>query len=606
MRNALGPGAASRLLAGLLLVSIAGIAPAACGGSKTDAASAESATLPPDVASISIFVVKDRSTDPYVVNAVSAVSEQLTRAGYKVVDNEKSAEAFARVSVDKQREESIVQIQVGGKTLESYKVTVKLDLVDRDGAAIDNAVGDYSSNDEKADAEAVAAMVSKLSGSARLAAYAKSTREARAARAKKEEEERKVADAEAKDRATKEEQRKQDQAARDRAEGSLREANNLKRDIDQIRKSGAEAIPDDKLKGLEKAIGALRKDAPDSAAYYSYYLTQYTLENAFWQSDTDAPRTIGTTLASEVVTSGASDGKKLTLNFNAKAGHCYTVLMRYKTTTGREEINKLDWKARAGNTNIQRYYYTRYSDEPDVMRMVGACATKDTPVTLTADLVFAGTKNALRYAVVGSPKDKFPVHLATYASIEIGDKCDYDAWHNLWVDPIPGSLVYDGTEPFLVSSPDRAGGGWVTLLSATMGQPRAQKKELVTAPPRTVKFSTQFKFPGCSRETAEHADSIRFQKCHAQIDAKYKGQWDAAERARDNAITYLARRAAEAQLNRIDEADENDREKLCKPIEDQIAKKWEAAFNKIVDKYTDAPLKSPVDRAGAMLSQANR
>ncbi|MCK6588233.1 MAG: hypothetical protein L6Q76_11660, partial [Polyangiaceae bacterium] len=339
-------------------------------------------------------------------------------------------------------------------------------------------------------------------------------------------------------------------------------------------------------------------------AYYNYHLTQYRLENAFWQSDADTPKTIGTALASDVVTSGASDGKTLNVTFNAKAGHCYTALMRYKTTTGREEINKLDWKARAGNSNLQRYYYMRYSDEPDVMRMAGTCATKDTPVTLTAELVFAGTKNALRYTIVGSPKDKFPVHLATYTGIDIGDKCDYDAWQNLWLDPIPGSLVYDGTEPFLVSSPDRAGGGWVTLLNATMGQPRAMKKELVTAPPKTVKFSTQFKFPGCSRDAAEHADSIRFQKCHAQIDAKYKGQWDAAERARDNAITYLARRAAEAQLNRIDEADENDRQKLCKPIEDQIAKKWEAAFNKIVDKYTDSPLKSPVDRAGAMHSQA--
>jgi hypothetical protein len=607
MRNALGLGAAaSRLFAGLLLVSIAGIAPAACGGSKSNAASAESAPLPPDVATVSIFVVKSGSSDSYSVNAAAAVSEQLTRAGYKVVDNEKSAEAFARLDVNKTREESIVQIQVGGKTLESYKVTLNLDLVDRDGTAIDKVSGEYSSDDEKADPDAVAAMVNKLSGSARLAAYAKSTKEARAARQKKEQEERKTAEAEEKDRAEKEAQAKQDQAARTRAEGSLRTADNLKRDIDAVRKNGAEAIPNDKLVALEKAIEALKKDAPDSAAYYSYYHTQYTIENAWWQSEADAPKTIGTTLASDIVTSGASDGKKLNVTFNAKAGHCYTAIMRYKTTTGREEINKIEWAARAGNSNLQRYYYTRHSDEPDVQRMAGTCVTKDTPVTLTADLVFAGTKNALRYAVVGSPKTKFPVHLATYSSISVGDKCDYDAWYQLWADPIPGSLVYDGTEPFLVASPDRAGGTWVTLYNATLGDVRSQKKELATEPPKAVKFSTQFKFPGCNRDSAEHADSIRFQKCHAQIDAKYKGQWEAAERARDNALTYLARRAAEAQLKRLDEADDNDREKLCKPIEEQIAKKFEATFNKIVDRYTESPVKSPIDRAAAMHSQSRR
>jgi hypothetical protein len=598
----------TRLLAGLLVVSFCGSAAVACGGGKTDAATAEGASVPPDVAEVSIFVVKDRSadSDPYVANAVSSVAQQLTRSGYRVVDNEKSADAFARVGVNKTEEQSLVAIQINGKTRVTYKLSVTVDLVDRDGAAVEKVAGDYSTSDGEADQEAVAAMVGKLSSSSRLAAYAKSSKEARAERAKREAGERQAAQAEQKTREERDAKEKQDADARKRAEGSLREASELKREIDQLRRSGEAAIPHEKLKALEASIESLKKNAPDSARYYGYFLTTYTLENAWWQSESDAPKTISTTLGSEVVTSGASDGKKLSVNFNMKAGHCYTALMRYKTTTGREEINEVAWSARGGNTPLQRYYYSRYSDEPDVQRMVGACATKDVPVTLTADLVFAGTKNALRYVVVGSPKAKFPLHLATYMSVSTADACDTDAWYQLWTDPIPGAVVYAGTEPFIVSSPDRAGDSWVTLLNATRGQPRAQKKELSSTPPKGIKFSTQFKFPGCSKERGEHADSIRFAKCHDQIDAKYKGQWDAAERARDNAITYLARRAAEASLNRINEADANDRQRTCQPIEDQIAKKWEQTFNKIVDFYTDTPHKSPIDRAGEMAAQSKR
>jgi hypothetical protein len=145
------------------------------------------------------------------------------------------------------------------------------------------------------------------------------------------------------------------------------------------------------------------------------------------------------------------------------------------------------------------------------------------------------------------------------------------------------------------------------IVTATRTESRTQKRNISNAPAKKVKFGTQFRFPGCSKDPAyaESPDSTRYAKCHAQIDAKYRGQWDAAEKARDNAITFTGRRAAEAQLNALDEADARDREQQCAPIEKQIEKKWEAMFNKIVDSYSDSPKASPIDRAAELQAQDN-
>lgn len=592
------------LLVGLnVLAGPIGCGGASGGGSKTAQA------VTGDVAKLPIYIVKsDGSSDPYEAAATAAVAQALSGAGFKVTEKEKKADVFARIGVSKQQEQSLFQVQINGKTKVNYKVTVVVQIVDRDGKAIDKVEGSYSSSEGEADQGEVTDIINKLSASPVLAKYATDTKAERAERKAKAEKERKEA---AFRQATEEERKAREKEQREekaRAEGTINEAQKVEREINDVIRKAEAPIPDDKLKELQALIEKLKKLSPDDARYFAQLQLTYTLENTWWMPEAEAPPAIARALSSEVVTSGVNDTKKLAVSFNAKAGNCYTVLLRYKTPGGNEEIKDIEWSAKGGNTPLQRYTVSWGPGDYSVkgtQRTVGTCVTKDAAVSLAADLTFAGTKNGLRYVVVSAAKAKFPLLLSTYLALDMSDPCDYDAWAQQWTDPIPGALVYTDKEPFLLGRADRAGQTWVSMWSATRTEVRSQKRNLSSNPPAKVKFGTQFRFPGCSKEVknAEGADAIRFAKCHAQIDAKYKAQWDAAERARDNAIFYTAKRVAEAQLNRIDEADARDREQLCAPIEKQIATKWEAAFNKIVDAYTESPKKSPIDRMGELDAQ---
>jgi hypothetical protein len=327
--------------------------------------------------------------------------------------------------------------------------------------------------------------------------------------------------------------------------------------------------------------------------YYAHQETTFALENA-WRGDEKATaKVIADKLSGDVTTSGVTDGKKLSVQWTAKKGWCYTAMVRFKTSTGQEKIEHLEIDGKGGNTPLQ--FYGIWGKQLKWERQDGVCATKDTPVTLSGDLVFAGTRNGIRYVVVGHPKEKFPLYLATYMNAHWGDSCDTDAWYSLWTDPIPGSIVYGPKgEPFLMTSPDRAGQSWNTLASATMqNSVRIQKKDLVQTPPKTVTFASQYRFPGCPRQEPKHPDSVKLAKCHDGIDHKYQKPWDAA----------VAEKAAQAKLDHLKDLDAADRAKQCDPIEAGISKKWEAMFNRIVDFYADHAYVSPIDRAGELFAQ---
>lgn len=612
MRNAGGARVVKALITASLLGGLVVTGgPLGCGGGKGGAGTKTAAAVSKSVASLSVFIVKDRraDSDAHSGGAVKAVQEAFGRAGFTLVTKEDGADVYARVGVSKEQERSFVQIQIPGKAPSvSYKVSLSVEIVDREGKAIDKAEGSYSSDDGEADQDEVTDIVNKLSASAALKQYAKNTKAERKERKKRVEAEQKEAAAREKAEADRKATEKEQREAKKRAEETLRAAAKLEKEINSIIRKAEGPVPDDKLSELRAAIETLKKQSPGDARYYAHLDTTYTIENTWWMPEAKGPAAIGSLLSGDVTTSGASNGKKLSVNFSAVAGSCYTVFLRYKEPGGNEEIKEITWSAKGGNSPLQRYQVAWGPGEYDAKgthKIVGTCATKNAEVSLTAELVYAGTKNALRYVVLGTPKPKFPLYLATYMSTWTADVCDTDAWAKFWSDPIPGTLVYSNKEPFLLVRTDRAGQTWLDLWTATRTERRARKSELSSTPPKTVKFSTQFRFPGCSKDpsNAEGPDSLRYAKCHAQIDAKYKGQWEAAERARDNAVFLSARRAAEAQLNALDEADARDRETLCAPIEKQIEKKWEATFNKIVDSYTDSPQKSPVDRAGELSAQ---
>lgn len=593
-RYSIGLGNQRSLWMALLLgCAVFGTAPLGCGGGGGTAQGGAKAptAISGDIATLAISISKGYSSgDPHEDNAVNAVTQGLSKAGYKVVEDSREADLFARINVSKEKQPSIIQIQVGGKTLDTYKVSLTLSLSDRDSKEVAKAAGSYTSDDGAPDEGAVAEMIDQLGTSKSLAAYATSTKQARAEKAKEVEAE-----------LAKEKERKAREEAKAKIADQLNKINRLRDEIDDIIQKGEAAVPGDKLKEFKTLEDSVAQTSADTGRYYAHIRTGYTLENAWWLPESEGPASIASTLGGELVAGGANDGKKLAISFNAKAGHCYTIVMRYRTVTGKEEIKDIKWSGKGGNTPLQRYWM--YSYGGNTQKIVGSCATKDTAVTVNADLVFAGTKNGLRYAVVGTPKAKFPMYVATYMYVPVSDSCDTDAWQQLWSDPIPGSIVYSGNEAYLLTSPDRAGQLWVTMRNASMQEVRARKPELMTAPPKNIKFSAQFKFPGCPKENAEGADSARLAKCHSQITAKYDPQWDAANKAKDNALTIGALRAAKIRLDALDEAETKERERTCKPIEDQIEKNWEKAFNKIVDSYTDSPQKSVIDRVSELQAQ---
>jgi len=362
-------------------------------------------------------------------------------------------------------------------------------------------------------------------------------------------------------------------------------------------------IPAAKLSEFKSALDDVNGVDPKSSRFYAHQHKAFVLENGWRMPEAEGNKLIADKLGAAVASAGVVNAKKMNLEFSAKAGHCYTVFMRFLTSTNSEKIEEPTWSATGGNTPLQRYYVPSVSKSHGE-HIYGTCVTKDVPVKMSSDLVFAGTKNGVRYLVLDSPKPQFPLYLATYMWTRLGDSCDTEAWYNMWADPIPGSIAYAGNEPFMIGYPDRAGQLWLTATSATMRTTvRLRKPELTQAPPKSVKFATQYNFPGCPEKSPEHPDSIKLAKCHEAIDKKYQAQWDAAVSAKEHAPTAGAYRAAQATIDRIKELDSADRRRLCTPIENQISKKWEETFNKIVDLYTDQPYKSPIDRAGELAAQ---
>lgn len=392
-----------------------------------------------------------------------------------------------------------------------------------------------------------------------------------------------------------------------RLEAADREARELVKQIQAHMSASTDPIPDAKLASLDGVVKELDPLDRNKARYYAHMLTSYRLENAWRGPENDTAGRIANVLGADVTTSGTLRDKDKTASFAFKADNekCYVAFLRFATSTGAEKLDDFAWSAGNNLTgNLQRFHMWGRQGGP-WERTVGFCTTKEAQVTGSGKLTFAGTKNGLRYVVVSTARAKLPLYVATYMSADYGDPCDTDSWLSLWTNPVPGSIVYAGSEPFLVTSPDRSG-VWITAANVTLqNSVRLQKPNLTQTPPKPVKVATQFRMPGCLKlsKNTTSADSTKLAKCYEGIEKRYDPQYDALERQRDAAVSYTGRRAAIAAIERLNDAYDRDVERQCKPIEKQIAKKWEATYNKIVDTYVDSPYQSPIDRAGEMAMQ---
>ncbi len=385
-------------------------------------------------------------------------------------------------------------------------------------------------------------------------------------------------------------------AVRDTAMSTMRE-------LDALMKANEAPIPEARIAEFRQNYAAVAQiHAPDKGLYETR-LHLYLLYNAWF--DADAPTAVARVMGGELVAGGQTKGKAMKLRFKAKAGWCYTMPVKWATATGGEDIDDFAWSAKGGNTPLQRYSLSQERVPWPWTR--GTCVTKATTITASATLEFAGTRNGLGYAVVGWPKADFPLHQALYMTTWRGDACNAPYWPKLWTDPIPGSIVYHGKEPYLITSTSRAGQLWLTLMNAAgRDRTRARKTEVSSTPPAGVAFRTQFSAPSCPGIAyAEGKQSIKLAKCKDSVGAKYEKLYDAAERAQETARTLGAYRAATARLDRLEDQEVSEYQRRCVPIEKKIEAQLQKTFDAIVDAYMDAPYSSHLDVTTRLTEEEN-
>ena len=348
------------------------------------------------------------------------------------------------------------------------------------------------------------------------------------------------------------------------------------------------------LNTLQTAITSIRDEAPRAARYFAAELKRFRAHAQWSKSDAELAPALATLLSGELIAHGRSRGKSLTVNIRAKADHCYALLTRYANWSGSERIHSFKWvqKTREPVQRFEVWQPQKYRIPP----IRGFCVTAAGRVTATAKLQFAGTKNGVRYVVVGWTRKTFPTALAGKLRLLTDDHCDFTYWQKLWTNPVPGTLVYHRAEPRLIVSPgyfSYGGGskGYVPIRTLRLDMTTMNVgtgASLTDQPPRAVAVRTQFRYRKCPRQYGTAPLSKKIHRCYQSIDRKYASQWRAIDRLRD-----AARRQggispyAERRADKLGERQEREQQRRCRPLETTAKKRQQAVFNKLVDHLVD-------------------
>jgi hypothetical protein len=375
-------------------------------------------------------------------------------------------------------------------------------------------------------------------------------------------------------------------------------------------------IPADKIAALEgKGKELTSAGLKDEASYVQHVLTYYRLENAFRAEPAKTAEAVAKQLGGAVTAQGELVGKDkpVSFKFSAQAGKCYTVLSRMKNAGGDDDrMSGMFLDGGKDGSFLQRYDISPRTTRGAGLHRnlsksytLGACALKPMDVTFSASLQYAGTQNGLRYVVIEHARDKFPMYLAVDLEVRLNDSCDVESWTNMWMEPLPGAVLYGKSEPFLAPDVGTAEELWMTAWDAGQHEVRLQRKDVTSTPPKQFKFGSDFKFRGCPHNVkdAHSPDGIKAATCYEALDKRYNPQFDAAEKARDSATTLLAGVNAQKRLDALNNQYNDEKARTCGKIEAETAKKMEAVYNKIVDFYSSTPPKPPFDRAAEMQRQ---
>lgn len=387
-------------------------------------------------------------------------------------------------------------------------------------------------------------------------------------------------------------------------------------EMDKILIDTPDAIPAAKLTAMSEKQNAFEEAGlQNEALYVAHLLTYYKLENA-WRGDAaNTGDTLAKQLKGAVTTQGEISGKDkpVSFKFQAEAGKCYTVMSHMKIAGGDDDgASDFFLDGGAKGSKLQRYDIpARRTRGPGLLRRLaksyteGACALESMEVTVSLTMKYAGTANGLRYVVIEHARDNFPKYLAMDLQPSLADSCDVEGWTNLWTKPLPASIVYGSTEPFLTRDAGTADELWMTAWTTGFAEARLRRGDVSSTPPKQFKFDDKPKYRKCPRELkyAHSPEGLKIAQCYAALDKQFDPQFDAAQRAKDQATTWLREINAQKQLDALNARYDEAADRTCVKQEVEINKKFEDAYNKIVDFYMTSPPKSSFDRAAEMKAQ---
>ena len=363
--------------------------------------------------------------------------------------------------------------------------------------------------------------------------------------------------------------------------------------LDAIRKE--RRVSDAAFATFTKATADVRAISAGSALFYEHEAALIDLYGAWAQPDGKAQEQIAKKLGGTLVAKGRSTGKKLDVTVKPKGDHCYLLVQQFADRAGTEKIENFKWETKGARVQT---IGLSWGQDFGVERTEGFCALGPTTVTARADLVFAGSKNGVRYAVVEIPRKSFPAFVATRMGVSFPDPCDFNHWASYFTKPIPGTFAYHNNEPVIVTWSDSVGGNRdASYRTVANSDGTTRKSDLQTAAPDSVSFRSQFAFRGCWTDSPEGELSKKLSACYDRIGARYEKDWKQVEALREQAARHGAiNLAAEDQASRLKDRASDDEEKECGPIYEKAEKEAEKTYTKLVDMLADKKYVDPLAR----------
>ncbi|TNF25143.1 MAG: hypothetical protein EP329_23645 [Deltaproteobacteria bacterium] len=315
-------------------------------------------------------------------------------------------------------------------------------------------------------------------------------------------------------------------------------------------------IPAELYDRYEAQVKAIEAFNPTARLYYEPRLRIYRAYDA-WLAGDGAADALAKLYEGEVVAKGQSKGKKQAIGFAAKAGWCYAILLHFDEPGADSD---LDFKDETKMRKVLRFY------DDDTLkpwqRLNGFCANEAFKVDLGGPLTFTGTKNVQRWVAVGWAREQFPASLSLHIRPWI-DECDPIQYEESWLHPIPGTVKNRQPGDIKEWKPSYAGEGQCAIMPGTRTNPDANK----------------------------------YGKCVAAVTSSYAPKFRSAAKARDDARTVGAHKAAQKRLDALETAQANELTRKCDPTLDKIRKAFEKSVDKVADAMKGEAYSDHVDRA---------